>query len=108
MSQTAFRIGRTFVGPGHRPLIIAEMSANHNGSLKKALDIVASAAAAGADAIKLQTFTAETLTIDSRRPEFFIDDPESLWSGRRLWDLYQEAHTPWEWHQPIFAAARAA
>jgi pseudaminic acid synthase len=95
------------IGPGHRPLIIAEMSANHNGSLAAALGIVHAAAECGADAIKLQTFTADTLTIDSSRPEFLIDDPKSLWHGRRLWELYEEAHTPWEWHQPIISAARA-
>jgi pseudaminic acid synthase len=71
-----------------------------------ALRIVRAAAESGADAIKLQTYTPGTLTIDSRRPEFFIDDPNSLWHGRRLWELYEEAHTPWEWHRPIFEAAR--
>src|SRR5262249_13296981 len=82
------------------------MSANHNGSLEAAQRIVRAAAEYGADAIKLQTFTPATLTIDSHRPEFFIDDANSLWHGRRLWDLYEEAHTPWEWHQPIFELAR--
>jgi pseudaminic acid synthase len=82
------------------------MSANHNGSLEAAQKIVRAAAKYGADAIKLQTFTPATLTIDSHRPEFFIDDASSLWHGRRLWDLYEEAHTPWEWHQPIFRLAR--
>jgi len=82
------------------------MSANHNGSLEAAQRIVRAAAEYGADAIKLQTFTPATLTIDSHRPEFFIDDASSLWHGRRLWDLYEEAHTPWEWHQPIFELAR--
>src|SRR5262249_12173632 len=99
--------GRT-IGRGNPPLIIAEMSGNHNGRLERALDIVRAAAEAGAHAIKLQTFTASTLTVDSRRPEFFIDDPGGAWHGRRLWELYEEAHTPWEWHGPIFAAARAA
>jgi pseudaminic acid synthase len=107
MSKVDISIGGKPVGPGHRPLIIAEMSANHNGSLESALRIVRAAAESGADAIKLQTYTPRTLTIDSSRPEFFIDDPNSLWHGRRLWELYEEAHTPWEWHQPIFEAARA-
>jgi N-acetylneuraminate synthase len=89
-------------------MIVAELSANHNASLDRALRIVHTAAECGADCIKLQTFRPESLTIDSSRPEFFIDDPGGLWHGRRLWDLYREAHTPWEWHQPIFEAARAA
>lgn len=100
------RIGGREVGREHPPLVIAEMSGNHNGSCDAALKLVRAAADAGAHAIKLQTFTAATLTIDSRRPEFFIDDPASLWHTRRLWELYEEAHTPWEWHEPIFAEAR--
>jgi pseudaminic acid synthase len=108
MFNPNINIGGKPVGPGHRPLIIAEMSANHNGSLEGAVRIVHAAAESGADAIKLQTYTPATLTIDSSRPEFFIDDPNSLWNGRRLWELYEDAHTPWEWHQPIFKAARAA
>lgn len=107
MNTATIKIGDKVVGAGHRPLIVAEMSGNHNGSLPSALDIVRAAAANGADAIKLQTYTPATLTIDSTRKEFFIDDPQSLWHGRRLWDLYAEAHTPWEWHAPILAAARA-
>jgi N-acetylneuraminate synthase len=101
-------IGRHRIGEGHRPLVVAELSANHNASLDRALQIVRAAADCGADAIKLQTFLPETLTIDSRRPEFFIDDPGGLWHGRRLIELYREAHTPWPWHKPIFEAARAA
>jgi pseudaminic acid synthase len=107
MANTETRIGGRPVGRGHRPLIVAELSANHNASLDRALRIVHTAAECGADGIKLQTFRPESLTIDSSRPEFFIDDPGGLWHGRRLWDLYREAHTPWEWHQPIFEAARA-
>ena len=90
------------------PFLIAEMSGNHNQSLAAALQIVDAAAASGADAIKLQTYTPQTLTIDSTRPEFFIDDPGGPWHGRRLWELYAEAHTPLEWHEPIFQAARHA
>jgi N-acetylneuraminate synthase len=107
MTDDAIELGGKRAGAAHPPLIVAEMSANHNGSLEAALKIVRAAAQSGADAIKLQTFTPATLTINSSRPEFFIDDPASLWHGRRLWDLYAEAHTPWEWHKPIFEMARS-
>lgn len=93
------------IGPGHRPYLIAEMSGNHNQSLDRALEIVDAAAAHGADAIKLQTYTADTMTLNLRMPGFVIDDPRSLWAGRQLYELYQEAHTPWEWHAPIMARA---
>jgi pseudaminic acid synthase len=107
MRNLALTIGGKPVGMDHPPLILAEMSGNHGGSLESALRIVRMAAESGADAIKLQTFTPGTLTIDSTRPEFFIDDPDSTWHGRRLWELYGEAHTPWEWHRPIFELARS-
>jgi N-acetylneuraminate synthase len=107
MSAASMKIGPHTVGPEAPPFIIAELSANHAGSLDRAMEIVHAAADNGAHAIKLQTFTAATLSIDSSRPEFFIDDPDSLWHGRRLWELYEEAHTPWEWHAPLFEAARA-
>jgi N-acetylneuraminate synthase len=87
------------------PDIIAEVSGNHNGSLERALDIVEAAAEAGATAIKLQTYTASTITLDSDGPAFVIGQEHPLWGGRKLFDLYQEAHTPWEWHEPIFARA---
>lgn len=85
-----------------KPFIIAEMSGNHNQSLERALEIVEAAAKAGADAIKLQTYTADTMTLDISEGEFFIEDKNSLWAGRSLYDLYQEAYTPWEWHKSIF------
>lgn len=85
-----------------KPLIIAEMSGNHNQSLERALAIVDAAAKAGADAIKLQTYTADTMTIDISEGEFFIEDKNSLWKGESLYHLYQKAYTPWEWHKPIF------
>ena len=93
------------IGSGHRPYLIAEMSGNHNQSLERALAIVDAAAAHGADAIKLQTYTADTMTLNLRMPGFVIDDPKSLWAGRQLYELYQEAHTPWEWHAPIMERA---
>ena len=96
------RIGSRRLGPGHPPLIIAEMSGNHNGSLDRALQIVEMAAKAGAHALKLQTYTADTMTIDLSEREFFISDPKSLWNGTSLYKLYEQAHTPWEWHKPIF------
>jgi len=101
-----FTIGDRRVGPGCRPYLIAEMSGNHNRSLDRALAIVDAAAESGADAIKLQTYTADTMTLDLRTADFVIDDPDNLWNGRNLYDLYDEAHTPWEWHAPIMARAR--
>ena len=95
------------IGANHRPYLIAEMSGNHNQSLERALEIVDAAAAHGADAIKLQTYTADTMTLNVRMPGFVIDDPKSLWAGRQLYELYQEAHTPWEWHRPIMERAAA-
>ncbi len=90
------------IGAGHPPWIVAEMSGNHNQSLKRALQIVDAAAEAGAHALKLQTYTADTMTLNLDKNEFFIDDPQSLWKGNSLYNLYQQAHTPWEWHKPIF------
>lgn len=89
-----------------RPYLIAEMSGNHNQSLARALEIVDAAAASGADAIKLQTYTAETMTLNLRSSDFVINDPNSLWNGRQLYELYEEAHTPWDWHQPIMDHAK--
>jgi N-acetylneuraminate synthase len=99
------KIADRVIGASTRPYLIAEMSGNHNQSLERALAIVDAAAGAGADAIKLQTYTAATMTLDVRAPGFVIDDPKSLWSGRQLYELYEEAHTPWEWHGPIMQRA---
>lgn len=104
--MTSFKIGSRPVGAGAAPLIIAEMSGNHNQSLDVALRIVEAAARAGAHALKLQTYTADTMTLDLDQGEFFIKDPGSLWAGSSLYELYRQAHTPWEWHEPIFARAR--
>jgi len=94
------------VGPLSRPLVIAEMSGNHNQSLERALQIVNAAAHSGAHALKIQTYTAETMTINLRRDEFMISDSKSLWFGSSLFELYEKAYTPWEWHRPIFERAR--
>jgi pseudaminic acid synthase len=94
------------IGSGHSPFIIAEMSGNHNQSLDRALAIVEAAAKAGVNALKLQTYTPETMTLDIAEKEFFINDPASLWNGKSLYKLYKEAYTPWEWHKPIFDRCR--
>lgn len=94
------------IGNDHKPFIIAEMSGNHNQSLERALKIVESAAKAGAHALKIQTYTADTMTLNLENPDFKITDGESLWNGQNLYQLYQQAYTPWEWHKPIFDRAR--
>ncbi len=99
------RIGEHEIGPGHRPFVVAEMSGNHNGDLGRALAIVDAIADAGAHAVKLQTYRADTLTIDVDAPAFRISDGHELWGGENLYALYDKAHTPWEWHQPIFERA---
>ena len=101
-----FHIGDRLIGTKHAPFVIAEMSGNHNQSLDRALAIVDAAAAAGAHALKLQTYTADTITLNVRGGDFEINDPGSLWSGKNLHDLYNQAHTPWEWHEPIMQRAR--
>lgn len=92
------------IGPDHPPYVVAEMSGNHNGDITRAFRILDAAKAAGADAVKLQTYRADTITIDHDAAEFFVHG--GLWDGRRLYELYEEAHTPWEWHAPIFEHAR--
>lgn len=94
------------IGNGHPPFIIAEMSGNHNQSLERALEIVEAAAKTGAHAMKIQTYTPDTMTLDLDEREFHISDPGSLWAGTSLYKLYGEAYTPWEWHKPIFDRAR--
>lgn len=95
------------LGVSTAPFVIAEMSGNHNHSLERALAIVDAAAASGAHALKIQTYTPDTMTIDINEREFHIGDPGSLWAGRSLYDLYGEAYTPWDWHKPIFDRAAA-
>ena len=99
------KFGGISVGIDEKPLVIAEMSGNHNQSLERALEIVEAAAATGVHALKLQTYTADTMTLDVSEKEFFIDDENSLWKGNSLHDLYKLAHTPWEWHKPIMKKA---
>lgn len=94
------------IGQANKPFIIAEMSGNHNKSIDRAKEIIKAAASTGVHAIKLQTYTADTLTINHRGGLFDITDKNSLWYGRNLYELYQEAHTPWEWHKPLFDYAK--
>jgi N-acetylneuraminate synthase len=103
--STEVTIAGRRVGHGQPPLIVAELSGNHNGSLDRALALIDAAKAAGADAVKMQTYTADTITLDHPGPEFRIAG--GPWDGRTLHDLYEEAHTPWEWHAAMFARARA-
>lgn len=100
--MTSILIGSQYVGAGHPPMIVAELSGNHRGSYELLVKLVDAAHAAGAHAIKLQTYTPDSITLDIHANEFLIKDPDSLWAGRSLYDLYQEAHTPREWHAPIF------
>ena len=94
-------IGNYTISRENKPFIVAEMSGNHNQSLDRALKIVEAAAKAGAHMLKLQTYTADTITINSKNNEFFINNSKSLWKGKSLYDLYKQAHTPWEWHEKI-------
>ena len=101
------KVGNVSIGSCSKPFIIAEMSGNHNQSLNRALEIVDAAAKAGAHALKIQTYTPDTMTLDMAEGEFFVADKTNLWQGKTLYELYSEAHTPWEWHQPIFERAAA-
>ncbi|MDB6081699.1 MAG: pseudaminic acid synthase [Chlamydiia bacterium] len=99
-------VGKHTIGMDQPPFIVAEMSGNHNHSLDRALKLVEAAANAGVQAIKLQTYTPDTMTLDIKSFPFLIEDPKSLWNGKTLYELYQEATTPWEWHEPIFRRAK--
>lgn len=98
------KVGDFIIGNNHKPFVIAEMSGNHNQSLERALELVDAAAASGAHALKLQTYTADTITM---KGAYTIQDKDSLWDGKELHDLYKMAYTPWEWHQAIFDRAKA-
>ena len=93
------------IGIDHKPFVIAEMSGNHNQSLERALKLVEAASLAGVNAIKLQTYRPDTMTLDIKGGSFDIEDKQSLWYGKNLFDLYKTAYTPWEWHKPIFDLA---
>lgn len=100
------KISNRLIGLEHTPFIIAEMSGNHNQSLERALEIVDAAAAAKVDALKLQTYTADTMTLELANDEFVVNNPDSLWAGQSLYDLYKQAYTPWDWHAPIMERAQ--
>jgi pseudaminic acid synthase len=106
MSVPDIAVANRKIGASHPPLIIAELSGNHNQSLGRALALVEAAYKAGAHAVKIQTYTADTMTLNLSAGEFSVNDPQSLWTGRTLYDLYQEAYTPWEWHKQIFDRCR--
>ena len=99
------KVGSKTIGPDEEPFIIAEMSGNHNGSKERAIEIIKRAAATGVDCLKFQTYTADTITLNSTKADFTINDEKSLWNGRQLHGLYHEAHTPWEWHEELFQVA---
>jgi len=101
----AITIADRRIGSQEPPFIIAELSGNHNQSLQRALELIDAAAAAGAHAVKLQTYTPDTMTLDLKEGDFYISNPDSLWHGRTLYDLYGEAYTPWDWHAALFDRA---
>ena len=100
------KLNKSFVNNFSKPYIIAELSGNHGGSLNKALMLVKKAKEAGADAIKLQTFKPNSITLNSKKSDFKIKDPKSLWKNAYLYKLYSKAYTPWEWHEKIFKYAK--
>jgi len=104
--MAVIKLGNRAIGPDESPFIIAELSGNHDQSLEKALAMIDAAAKCGADAIKLQTYTPDTITLNVHHNEFFIDNPDSLWHGYSLYKLYEKAMTPWEWHKPLFDRAK--
>jgi pseudaminic acid synthase len=106
MTKDIFKIAGRYIGVDAPPFIIAEMSGNHNQSLERALEIVEAAAKTGAHALKIQTYTPNTMTLDLDEREFHISDPKSLWAGTSLYKLYAQAYTPWEWHEAIFKRAK--
>lgn len=102
----SIQVGNRKIGANEEPFIIAEMSGNHNGSKERAIEIIKRAAETGVDCLKFQTYTADTITLESDKPDFVIKDEKSLWNGRQLHGLYDEAHTPWEWHEELFQTAK--
>lgn len=106
MSRKVVRIGRHLIGQDHEPLVVAEISGNHGGSLDRALELVRLSARAGVHAVKLQTYTPQSMTLDLDTDGFRVPSDHPLWGGRSLWDLYSQAQTPWEWHEPLIAEAR--
>ena len=106
MFSKDIKIGNKQVGEGQQTFIVAELSGNHNGDYNRAVEIIHAAAEAGADAVKLQTYTADTITIDCDKP-WFMTSEGSLWEGRTLHDLYKEAYTPWEWHEGLMKEAHS-
>lgn len=104
--ERVIQLGHLTISRHTPPIIVAELSGNHNQSLDRAFRLIQAAKKAGAHAVKLQTYTADTITIKGTDSTFFVNDPANLWHGRNLYELYQEAHTPWEWHQPIFALCK--
>jgi pseudaminic acid synthase len=107
MTNQEIKIGHITISPNHKPFVIAEMSGNHNQSLDRAFALVDAAAEAGVHALKLQTYTADTITFNSKSDEFVIKDENSIWKNQNLHQLYQQAYTPWEWHKPIFDRAKS-